>query len=489
MPPTQIGAYRIIRPIGQGGMGAVYEAIQEPIKRRVAIKVLLPQYVEDQDVLNRFFNEARVVNLIEHPSIVQVSDYGQAPDGTAYLVMEYLRGETLSSRLDRLHRAGERMGVIEAVQSAAQIADALCAAHEKSVVHRDLKPANIIIVRDSAVQGGERAKILDFGIAKLTQGQTHGTATNAVMGTPQYMSPEQCRGAGSVDDKTDVYALGVMLYEMLAGRRPFLAQSAIEYMSQHLFQEPPPLGDVAPTTPADLVALVHRLLSKDKTARPPMSELSTELVRLLAQLSGVTSAAAPVEIEVPGTAPYVVQSAFVSTLGASQGQRLQPATQRRARALTMLPFAAGMCLFVIAAVFFGWIRPHPATLITPASMSPRMPPPTASPAAVMAADSPLSPPSLVSAPAPTPELQKPPDNETLEPPKQAPRPQQKAPATTSLAVSARAEHPPHSHVLKPPRTANAAPSHRSTKRSHLPQQPPPPAQPDSSTKRAQDYEP
>src|SRR5262249_35968319 len=118
MLPSQIGPYRIVGLLGKGGMGAVYEAVQEPIERRVAVKVLLPQYAQNQDALNRFFNEARVVNLIEHPSIVQVSDYGQEPGGAAYLVMEYLRGESLSSRLRDLEKAGERMRLVEAIQIA-----------------------------------------------------------------------------------------------------------------------------------------------------------------------------------------------------------------------------------------------------------------------------------------------------------------------------------------------------------------------------------
>lgn len=289
MPPIQIGPYRLISLLGAGGMGAVYEAIQEPIGRRVALKVLLPQHAQNPDVLTRFFNEARAVNLIEHPSIVQVSDYGQAPDGTAYLVMEYLRGQTLSSRLERLHAHGQRLPVVEAIQIAAQIADALTAAHEKAIVHRDLKPANIMLVRDPAVPAGERAKVLDFGIAKLAQGQAHGTGANVVMGTPQYMSPEQCRGAGGVDDKTDVYALGVMLYEMLAGRAPFVAENHIDYLAQHSFQEPPPLREWAPYAPSELTVLIHTLLIKDKQNRPTMRELGAKLTHWLSSRPAIHS--------------------------------------------------------------------------------------------------------------------------------------------------------------------------------------------------------
>jgi serine/threonine protein kinase len=200
--PQQLGPYRIVRPLGQGGMGAVYEAVQEPIGRRVALKVLLPQYAQDRDAVTRFFNEARAVNLIEHPSIVQVSDYAQVADGTVYLVMEYLRGQTLSDRIDALQRQGQRVPLREVVQLAAQLADAMSAAHDKSVIHRDLKPSNVMLVPDPAVPGGSRVKLLDFGIAKLARNEGRGTATHDVFGTPQYMSPEQCAGAGGVDAKT-----------------------------------------------------------------------------------------------------------------------------------------------------------------------------------------------------------------------------------------------------------------------------------------------
>lgn len=345
MPPAQIGPYRIVRPLGEGGMGAVYEAIQEPIERRVALKVLLPQHAQNPDALSRFFNEARAVNRIEHPSIVQVSDYGQALDGTAYLVMECLRGETLSSRLTNLHARGARLPMYEATQIAAQIADALTAAHDKSIVHRDLKPGNVMLVRDPAVPGGERAKILDFGIAKLTQGQDKGTATNALIGTPQYMSPEQCRGAGGVDDKTDVYALGVMLYQMLADRPPFLGENAIEYMAQHAFQEPVPLRNFAPQAHPDLAALVHRLLIKDKAIRPSMREVGAELSNFLARLPGANpEITRPPAIDGDKAQWSVGPVSQAWTLGGALGQTLQP---RRIPLLRLVGASVGLALVLI----------------------------------------------------------------------------------------------------------------------------------------------
>jgi len=207
----RLGPYRIVRPLGEGGMGAVYEARQDPLDRRVALKTLHPEYAGNKDAVARFFNEAKVFSRLEHPCIVQVSDFGNAEDGTAYLVMEYLRGQNLGRRLT----AGDgRLPVATALQMAWQVADVLAVAHAQGVIHRDLKPDNLMLVADPIAPGGERVKILDFGIAKLTKAIDRGsvkTDTLAVMGTPMYMSPEQCAGAGGVDAKTDVYSLGCVL--------------------------------------------------------------------------------------------------------------------------------------------------------------------------------------------------------------------------------------------------------------------------------------
>lgn len=283
-----IAHYRIVRLLGEGGMGAVYEAVNDAIERRVAIKILHSQYAKNPEVTLRFFNEARAVNRIEHPSIVQVSDYAQLPDSTAYIVMEFLRGESLASRV---HRGP--LPCSSALHIAWQVAEALSAAHAKGIVHRDLKPHNVMLVCDPVAPGGERAKILDFGIAKLMQEQSQGTATNAVLGTPQYMSPEQCRGAGGVDDKTDVYALGVMLYEMLAGRRPFVAAGYGELISMHLREEPTPLCELAPHLPESVVSLVHRLLAKERHQRPNMHEVLSALRELSQDGTGTPTAVQP----------------------------------------------------------------------------------------------------------------------------------------------------------------------------------------------------
>ncbi len=279
---STIGPYHIVRKLGEGGMGAVYEAVHETIERRVALKVLHPQYAASRDLTRRLFNEARAVNRVDHPGLVQISDFGQLPDNTAYIVMELLSGETLGARLRRL---GTPLPVAEVLGLGRQVADALAAAHAKNIVHRDLKPDNVMLVPDPYLQGGERTKLLDFGIAKLDTSKDLPrlkTNTHVLLGTPAYMSPEQCRGAGLVDDKSDVYSFGIMLYTMLTGKPPFAAAGLLEIVGKHLYEEPPPISSRASWVPAPVAALVHSLLQKEKWQRPAMREVAAELESLLA---------------------------------------------------------------------------------------------------------------------------------------------------------------------------------------------------------------
>ena len=283
MIKSTIGPYCVVRKLGEGGMGAVYEAVHETIERRVALKVLHAQYATNRDLAQRLFNEARAVNRVDHPGLVQVSDFGHLPDNTAYLVMELLTGETLGARLRQL---GAPMPVAEVLYLGRQVADALAAAHAKNIVHRDLKPDNVMIIPDPYMQRRERTKLLDFGIAKLDTSKDSPrlkTNTHVLLGTPAYMSPEQCRGAGLVDAKSDVYSFGIMLYTMLTGKPPFAGAGLVEIIGKHLHDAPPPLASRAPWVPAPVAALVHSLLQKKKEQRPAMSEVASELESLLDQ--------------------------------------------------------------------------------------------------------------------------------------------------------------------------------------------------------------
>ncbi len=274
-----IGSYRVVRVLGEGGMGRVYLGQHTMIGKQVAIKVLLPQYSSQPDVVNRFFNEARSSSLLKHPGVVDVYDFGTLPSGSAFLVMEYLEGETLSARIRKVGR----LSAAALIDVARQAANALAAAHARGIVHRDLKPENIFLVPDAETRSGERTKILDFGIAKLsdTNGvpNAQSTRTGALIGTPTYMSPEQCRGAGHVDHRSDIYSLGCVMFEMATGHPPFDGAGPGEVIGAHLFHTPPSLHGQVSDGLADLVS---RMLVKTPADRlQSMSELGASLERLV----------------------------------------------------------------------------------------------------------------------------------------------------------------------------------------------------------------
>jgi serine/threonine protein kinase len=291
-----VGNFRVVRLIGRGGMGAVYEAVHERIERRAAIKVLYTEFAQHPQLVARFVNEARAVNLARHQGMVEIFDFGVLPSGAPFILMEYLEGEPLS---DRLHRAAGA-ALPDALGLSRQIAFALRAAHAKGIVHRDLKPENIIILRDPDPPHLERVKVLDFGVAKVASPRVtvRNTLTGVMLGTPQYMAPEQCLGLVNVDGRADVYALGVMLYEMLAGRLPFEAEMAFDYMAMHVRQEPPPLRGLNPKVRPEVEELVHQMLAKKPSQRPAMGRVATEL----ALLEGFTAATPQQEPEVPPSA-------------------------------------------------------------------------------------------------------------------------------------------------------------------------------------------
>jgi len=265
-----VGKYRIRDQIAEGGMGIVYRGDHVVLGSPAAIKVLLPQFTRDAVVVDRFFNEAKATSAIRHVGIVQVFDYGRLADGQAYIAMELLRGEDLTSFLGR-HRI---LAPNLAAQIALQMLSALEAAHLIGVVHRDIKPDNIYLVRDSSAPGGIRIKILDFGIAKLVGDQLgqqpkHKTKGDSILGTPAYMAPEQCRGGVELDARADLYAVGCILFEMLTGRPPFVAEGGGETMAMHIYERAPRLHDFAPGLPVELDALLAKLLAKAPAERTP----------------------------------------------------------------------------------------------------------------------------------------------------------------------------------------------------------------------------
>ena len=276
-----LGSYRVVSRLGAGGMGTVWLGEHQLLGSRAAIKVLLPEMSEQKRIVERFFDEARAATRIQDPGIVTVHEIGW--HGTsAYIVMEHLNGETLTSRLARYGNLPLQM----ALRLLQHCALAMASAHARGIVHRDLKPDNIFVVSDPAVPGGERTKILDFGIAKLiddADANHSRTQTGMIMGTPAYMSPEQCRGAGGVDHRTDVYALGCVMFAMLVGHPPFVASTAGDLIAHHLREEPAVPSSLRAEIPSALDELVLRCLAKSPDAR---YQSMTELVRAASQISG-----------------------------------------------------------------------------------------------------------------------------------------------------------------------------------------------------------
>jgi serine/threonine-protein kinase len=262
-----LGSYRIIGELSSGGMGTVYRAQHTLLDRPAAIKVLRPDLTADEELVQRFFTEAKAATAIRHPGIVEVFDFGHAPDGRAYLVMELLEGQPLSRRIAERGRLPEA----EAALIARGIASALTAAHARGIVHRDLKPDNVFLVADPDVPGGERPKVLDFGIAKLADPglptSAHQTATGALMGTPLYMPPEQARAAGEIDARADQYSLGCMLYELVVGAPPFVSDGPGEIIALQLFGTPVPPRARHVAISEELERIILRLLEKDPAAR------------------------------------------------------------------------------------------------------------------------------------------------------------------------------------------------------------------------------
>lgn len=370
---AQLGPYRVLRLLGEGGMGAVYEAEQAQIGRHVAIKVLQPEFAQNTEVQSRFLNEAKILSTLVHPSVVQISDYGTTDDGTTYLVMEYLSGESLGSRLKHYHQQGQRFPLLSSLQIGWQIADVLKVAHQKGIVHRDLKPDNLMLVADSVSTGGERVKVLDFGIAKQTStgGAALKTNTLAVMGTPAYMSPEQCAGAGLVNDKTDVYALGCVLYQAIAGRPPFVAEGAGQLIGMHLFQNHPRIESFVPDLPPAIAQLIHLLLQKDPGQRPSMAQAATALLELLQ--SPLATGSSTVGIPVPPAQPSTAFDAAVPTLPAqiplSQLSPNRHLPELSVKNKALMAGAALVAIGISLLLFFGvpHKRPVPAVTSTPSS--------------------------------------------------------------------------------------------------------------------------
>ncbi|MEJ7597021.1 MAG: serine/threonine-protein kinase [Kofleriaceae bacterium] len=275
-PGRAIAGYVLDGEIGRGGMGIVYAATHPLIGKRVAIKILSRELGSDRVALERFLLEARSVNAIGHPNIVDTFDFGILHDGRQYLVMDLLIGETLRTRLRR-----GRLMIEEASIILDEVASALAAAHSKGIIHRDLKPDNVFVV---VVPGrAPEIKLLDFGLVKLTTTSSDGverTRSGAIVGTPNYMSPEQARAKGRLDHRTDIYALGVLAFEMISGELPYIRDNALDTLIAHVQDEIPTLHEMIDHVPIELAQLVEAMMAKAPDDRPTIAAVRQVLRRM-----------------------------------------------------------------------------------------------------------------------------------------------------------------------------------------------------------------
>ncbi len=285
----QIAGYRLLDRIGEGAMGAVYRARQLSLDRDVAIKVLSPDLAQDDVHVQRFMTEARAVARLNHTNIISGIDIGESA-GVRYLVMEYADGLTVADLLER----GGALDEERALSITQQMARALDHAHKAGLIHRDVKPANILLTQDGV------AKLSDFGLARL---ELDNEAVARRMGTPDYISPEQARGDGAVDERTDLYSLGATLFHMLTGRPPFVGADASAVLAQHLTAPAPSVLDDDPTIDERTAELVARLLSKDPAARGRAKEIAEAIDALLKSLQNARLADAGARSARPGGAP------------------------------------------------------------------------------------------------------------------------------------------------------------------------------------------
>ncbi len=315
-----IGNYEVIAELKRGGMGIVYAARHRTMGQRAVVKKVLPEHSANHDIVQRFFQEATAAAALDDPGVVRIFDQGVLADGSAYIVMEFLQGESLA---DRLARDG-RVPIDRAITFLRQAARAVSKAHAHRIIHRDLKPDNLFIVPDPDLHGGERIKVLDFGIAKLVgDGSRVKTMTHMPMGTPGYMSPEQWASAGHVDGRTDVYALGMILYEMLTGRLPFAGPGLMEFIDQHRFAPVAPPSSIDPAL-APFDGLIARALAKQAGDRFTTLD---EMIQALP--GGAASMPMPRAPMMMMSGPPVAAVPNPSTLGGAAGAMTAPPAPRR----------------------------------------------------------------------------------------------------------------------------------------------------------------
>jgi eukaryotic-like serine/threonine-protein kinase len=365
--PSQIGRYQILERVGKGGMGVLYRGIDPVLDREVAIKLMLGDFSDDHEQLRpRFYREARAVAKLQHRNIVTVFEF--AEDGTTpYIVMEFLRGTSLASRME----SPQPLTLDDKLDIVAQLCAGLGYAHEQGIIHRDVKPANVFLLNDGTV------KLLDFGIAKLTTSNL--TRQGDVLGSPSYMSPEQIMGNENIDGRADVFSTGVMLYELLAGRKPFDAETTTAIVLKILNEEPLAVETIDPMIPPKLCAVVKKALEKDPAARfASAADLARELQTIRRSLTATEMRT----IAMPAAVGPTILTAAPPVAAAPPPA---PAAGRN----WMVPAVIGTGLVaagLVAAVLLNRPSPRPPVAVattdaTTGAVKPTTPPPTAAPVA------------------------------------------------------------------------------------------------------------
>jgi serine/threonine-protein kinase len=353
------GRYRVETVIGEGGMGVVYRCVHTIIGKKLALKVLRADLARDGEVTERFLNEAKSASAIGNPHIIDISDFGQLPDGCTYFVMEYLSGTALTGLVDGFVAVPEE----RILNIGRQLGEALAAAHAAGIVHRDLKPDNIFLIE----RGTEKdfVKILDFGIAKVSNSEGKLTRAGAVFGTPHYMSPEQAAGM-QVDHRGDIYSVGVILYELITGRVPFDADNFMGVLTQHMYKAPRSVREIAPSTQhisPGLEAVIVKCLAKRPEHRyQSMNELVADIDRLRVGAAPVAIRGRPEDFTAPGN--YYDQSATRGRTG-----------RTRAAMIVVLLAALSIAAFLLVRGGPGR-QPNPATV----TREPAKPPQPTAPA-------------------------------------------------------------------------------------------------------------
>ncbi len=357
------GRYRVVRRLGRGGMGDIFEAENLWTKRRVALKTMRPEHADNGELTRRFQREAQAASQLSHPHVVDVLDMGEdAPTGALFIVQELLAGHDLRAHLD----AAGRQPLADVLAWALPVMDALAAAHALGLVHRDLKPDNIFLAETPR---GVAPKLIDFGIARHHEpdGDVGRTRTGMLLGTPAYMAPEQAVGDTALDARADIWSLGVVVYEALSGQRPHAACTTGAMLAKVIYEDPRPLGELAPDLPADLVAAVMGALHRDPAQRYPTIRAFEAALRACAPDAQPPRPAAPTPplLSAPAVVPAPTFAPRISDVPVVTAA--QPATRFRAALMAL----AGVALALSVGV--GWTRRPPASPAR-AAASPVMPP-------------------------------------------------------------------------------------------------------------------